>query len=309
MNIPIKPDQEGFLGRECPQAKCEGYFKVKPGTGLKGDNLPCHCPYCGHTADNNHFWTKEQIEYAQSMAMRQVTEAFAEDLRSLEFDLKPKGAFGIGISMKLEPGSPSPIRYYREKKLETHVTCESCTLEYAVFGVFGYCPDCRRHNSLEILRRNLALTRKEVALAESQEDPALRRHLLEDALENCISAFDGFARETCRVHSTGCATPAKAGALSFQNLPRAASHVLSHFGVDLPEAVGPAEWSLLHSWFLKRHLIAHRAGVVDQKYLDESSDGNAVLGRLIDINSVGVLSLADAVERLGEKLIDLLPSA
>ena len=35
-NIPIKPDKDGYLGRECPIKVCKGYFKITPGTGLKG---------------------------------------------------------------------------------------------------------------------------------------------------------------------------------------------------------------------------------------------------------------------------------
>ena len=44
VQVTIPKDEEGYLGRECPQSDCEGYFKIKPGTGLSGENLPCHCP-------------------------------------------------------------------------------------------------------------------------------------------------------------------------------------------------------------------------------------------------------------------------
>lgn len=82
------------------------------------------------------------------MALRSVAEAIRKDLKTLEFEHKPRGPFGIGISMKLQPGGPLPVRYYREKDIETKVTCDNCTLEYAVYGVFAYCPDCAAHNSL-----------------------------------------------------------------------------------------------------------------------------------------------------------------
>ena len=36
IEIPIGKDQDGYLGRECPDEKCLGYFKIKPGTGLTG---------------------------------------------------------------------------------------------------------------------------------------------------------------------------------------------------------------------------------------------------------------------------------
>ena len=47
-SISIKPDKDGYLGRECPVKTCKGYFKITPGTGLKG-RIPFHCPYCGHS--------------------------------------------------------------------------------------------------------------------------------------------------------------------------------------------------------------------------------------------------------------------
>ena len=202
VSVTIPRDDEGYLGRECPQEACEGYFKVKPGTGLTGSDLPCHCPYCGHTSSSNDFWTKAQLEYAKSVVMRQVSAAVHKDLKSLEFDHKPKGLFGIGMSLKVKPGQPLPIRYYREEALETKVTCTSCTLDYAVYGLFGFCPDCGVHNSLQILGRNLDLVLKQLELADNQSDPELQRHLREDALENCVSAFDGFGREVCRAHAS-----------------------------------------------------------------------------------------------------------
>lgn len=307
IQVPIPKDEDGFLGRECPQQACEGYFKVKPGTGLRGTGLPCTCPYCGHTASSRDFWTKQQLAYAKSVALSQITSALRADLKSFEFDIKPKGAFGIGISMKLQPGTPVPIRYYREKALETVVTCDGCTLEYAVFGVFGFCPDCRQHNSLLTLRRNLVLIRKQVALAATLTDAALRQHIIEDALENSVSALDGFAREACRVRASASVDPAKAESVSFQNIDRAARRLKSLFNVALVEAVGSDDWSLLTVGFMKRHLIAHRSGVVDQQYLDETGESPTLLGRRIVIDDEQAIALADAVERLGETLIRVLP--
>ena len=62
ISILISEDEHSFTGRECPQPDCEGYFTIAFGTGLEGDGLPCHCPYCGHVAGHDQFWTKAQIE-------------------------------------------------------------------------------------------------------------------------------------------------------------------------------------------------------------------------------------------------------
>jgi hypothetical protein len=83
---------------------------------------------------------------------------------------------------QIQPSAPQPIRYYREKQLETEVVCENCTLRYAIYGVFGWCPDCGVHNSLQILFKNLELASKELALAETV-DNEMAHHLVGDALE------------------------------------------------------------------------------------------------------------------------------
>ena len=103
-SILIPRDEKGSLGRECPE--CERYFKITPGTGLTGENLPRHCPYCGHSAQQDQFFTKAQIEFAKSVAINKVTGAFIKDLKRLEFNHRPRGPFGIGISIKVE-GRPN----------------------------------------------------------------------------------------------------------------------------------------------------------------------------------------------------------
>ena len=119
------------------------------------------------------------------MVIRQVTDALHEDLEDMEFNHPPRGAFGIGISMKVTRDGHID-RDYREKQLETEVICDKCTLRYAIFGVFGWCPDCGAHNSAEILGKNLELAKKELTLAQSVEKD-LAEHLIGDALENVVS--------------------------------------------------------------------------------------------------------------------------
>ena len=125
--------------------------------------------------------------------MRRISDAIRKDLKSLEFSQKPRGPFGIGLSMKVKTGPPLPIHHYREKELETTVVCTNCTLRYAVYGAFAFCPDCGQHNSQQILRANLEVVRKMLVLAESH-DGDLRVKLIENALEDCVSAFDAFGR-------------------------------------------------------------------------------------------------------------------
>ena len=52
--------------------------------------------------------------------MKKLTDAVRKDLKSLEFRHKPRGPFGIGVSMTLKPGRTMPVHRYRERKLQTN---------------------------------------------------------------------------------------------------------------------------------------------------------------------------------------------
>lgn len=303
-SISIPPDEDGLVGRECPELACESYFKIQPGTGLKGENLPCHCPYCGHTAGANKFFTKAQIEYAKSVVLNQVTGALIQDLKSLEFNHRPRGAFGIGVSMKIS-GQPTPIHHYREKQLETEVVCDQCTLRYMIYGVFGFCPDCGAHNSLQILRANLQLVEKMLAIAEMQE-PTVAQSFVENSLEDCVSAFDGFGREICRVHANAATDPGKVDKISFQNLDGARQSVNALFKLDLAVGLTEDEWKAAVRAFQKRHVLSHKMGVVDAEYLHKSGDTRAVVGRKVSVDADEVLALGKIVGKLGRYLSDIM---
>jgi hypothetical protein len=292
VSVPIETDDNGYFGRECPNPECEQYFKITPGTGLKGP-APCHCPYCGHEGDHNTFWTQEQIEYAKSVAMGRIMEAVRQDLKALEFNNKPRGPFGIGISMKLKPGDPVPVSWYRERKLETEIVCDHCTLRYAIYGVFGWCPDCGIHNSFQILTKNLDLAKKKLALVPSI-DQDLGETLIADALAGVVSAFDGFGRELC----------VSSGKPSFQNLEGARKRVQQACSFDMADCLAEDQWRSACQGFQKRHLMAHRMGVVDDEYVSKAQDPSAIVGRKVTLDKAEVAALVEIVEKLGRRLYE-----
>jgi hypothetical protein len=304
VSVRIPRDEKGMMGRECP--KCELIFKIRPGTGLKGKDLPCRCAYCGHVANHDQFWTKEQIEYAKSVALHEFVDQFHDELKKLEFDHPPRGPFGIGISLKLTTQT-YPLRYYHEPKLETDVVCERCTLVYAIYGAFAFCPDCGSHNSFTILCKNLELAEKMLALAGTQE-PDFAEHLVGDALENVVSALDGFGREICKVATSKATNPAGAEEVRFQNLVGARGRIQKLFGFDLTTFVPMLDWEFACRCFQKRHLLAHKMGVIDDNYVQATKDPAAVVGRKVHISPDEVKRLIDVVRQLGERLTGrLLP--
>jgi hypothetical protein len=301
VTVSFQNDNEGFFGRECPNEDCLGYFKIELGTGLKGDGLPCHCPYCGHTGSHDTFWTQDQLELAKTAAMREVQKYLNKEMSKMFKSLpKSKNSF-INISWKYEPGRPIPLHRYSEKELETVLVCSECGLRYAVYGVFGYCPDCGKHNSLQIYLANLDLARKELELAEGIDSP-LKGQLIADALENGVSAFDAFGRQLLAVNAS--VASGDVSKVSCQNLDRLNKNTVRMFGLDLESLLDGSEWKLLVAAFQNRHVLAHRGGVIDQQYVNAVGCSTAMVGHKLKIDASEIKAMLDSLTKLGTAMSD-----
>lgn len=297
IRVEIPSDAEGYTGRECPVEECRRYFKVKGGTGLPGP-APCVCPYCGHTGPPDEFYTEAQIEYAQSIAMNRASARILRDLKKLEVRPDPRAFISIGVTVR---GSPHPIAHYREHELEQKVVCDSCGLHYAIYGAFGFCPDCGKHNSIQIFLANLDVVLRLLDLAGAAPQE-LSVRLVENALEDAVSTFDGFAREICSVHAERANNPQRASKIAFQNLERAAAAALELFSIDLAQSLEATRWRDLLKAFQKRHLIAHKMKVIDQEYLARTGEPSYLLGRQVTISPEEVRSVVESLRDLSLSL-------
>lgn len=298
ISVSLPKDASGYIGRECPHQECKGYFKITPGTGLKTYSQMCHCPYCGHKTSSDKFHTKEQIEYAKSVAMQQVIGAVRKDFKNL-FENRSKSGL-ISFKVKTDSKLP-PLRHYREKLLETEIECSGCTLKYSVFGVFAFCPDCGLHNSLQILEKNLELVGKMIDLATGSSSE-LSERLLENALEDCVSSFDGFGRELSKVNCNLSTDQSRANSLSFQNIESAKRNLELVFKVHIESALTTNEWALINKGFQKRHLVSHKMGIIDDEYIKKTNDSAAVVGRKVKVTADEVRQLVDLVARLSKAI-------
>lgn len=298
--VELPTDSNGLTSRECPS--CESVFKIKFGTGLTEDNLPFHCPYCGHQGNVDEFHTKDQVKFAESIVMNKLMGALDKDLRKWGNDLERSTKNSL-IQLKIDiKRQPQAIHYYMESELETFVTCEECTLEYSIYGVFAYCPDCGTHNSLQILDKNMELINKMMEFAEKSEDQELSEYLIMDGLENAISAFDGFGRAVCFAFSKKATNEDQAKSLSFQSISSARERVLSLFEVDFITTLSHQEWGTVKRCFQKRHLITHKLGVIDKDYIVKADDPTAVLGRKVTVSQNEVLELSILLKKISNEL-------
>ena len=236
--------------------------------------------------------TANQIR--QISSNKKISGDILKSLKKLETKPSRNQLISIGITVN---GSITPIAHYSEKELEEKITCENCTLEYTIYGAFGHCPDCGIHNSKQIIEANFDLVKKILDLA-SKADAAVKSKLIENSLEDCISAFDGYAREHCSE---------KYKRISFQNIDAARNKVFSDYGIDISDGLDQEKWRSITEQFQKRHLLAHKMGIIDEDYIKKTDGNPSLVGRKLSISENDVRELIKNLKIVASNLFHGLP--
>jgi hypothetical protein len=126
--------------------------------------------------------------------------------------------------------------------------------------------------------------------------------LVENALEDAVSTMDGFGREICKIYAMLASDPSKVQNVSFQSIEGARNQILSEYQIDISSAIGPVNWNALVRSFQKRHLLAHRMGVIDQRYLDVTGEDSRLLGRKVKIENSEVAEMLNSLSEVGNYL-------
>ncbi len=298
IEIPFPHGSDGYAGRECPE--CEEYFKIVFGTGLEG-TTHCYCPYCGYKGDHDEFYTQEQNNYIESVALNRLTTELLRGFKQIERYNRPRSAGLFNIEFRVE-GKPTPIRYPQEFSLETYVDCSNCTLKYAIYGVYAFCPDCGRRNAHQILETSLDIAIKVLQLTDTSE-PALLDTLISNALTSVVASFDGYGREICRTYASKASNFPQAKKIRFQNLAGAQTQVRQCFSFDMASSLTTPEWEMAIRCFQKRHVLEHNSGVIDDDYVKKANDPMAILGRKVVLTADEVRQLIHLVRRLGKHIV------
>ena len=305
IKVSLPPGEQGFTGRECP--KCYKYFKVKSGTGLPISI--CHCPYCGYIGDHDGFFTKDQIEYAKSIALREAMGRVIEPgLRKLERSFKEleratRGGF-IQIKVKTQRYPVKfPLKYYQEKEVQTYVTCDNCGLEFAIYGVFANCPDCGKLNALIIFRKSIEVAHKRIHLLDSISDEAeLQDAILEDALSGGVSTFDALGKVLQSRYPA--IFPQKPKNL-FQNLKALSDALSKSVGKALSDIVGKENFEFLFKMFQVRHIYEHNMGVIDDDFVRKIPNLGHLKGRKYSLEQDEIEKFLAVILETGNKILKI----
>lgn len=312
ISVPIEVDANGYTDRQCPSENCGFLFKVNEEDWI---NIFCDeevwCPFCRHKAPADEWFTNEQIEHAKAEALTivkgKIHNALQADAR--KFNRKqPKGGL-ISLSMKVTGGRERtyaiPVKAVEEMQLE--IECEECNSRFAVIGSAYFCPACG-HNSvsrtfsdslqkIRVKKDNVDLIRTTLSDSVGKDEAEITcRSMMETCISDGVVAFQKYCE--------GLYSP-------YGNIPFNAFQRISQ-GSELWENAlneGYSDWlssreiTDLNILYQKRHILSHKEGIVDDRYIQNSGDSSYVVGQRIVISKQDIELLLTCLEKLKQGIV------
>lgn len=131
--VSISTDDGDYFDRECPSPECLAQFKVlmEDWKGKVRDE-EVFCPFCGHIADAQKWWTQEQLNHVRDVALAKVQATLGGALRldAQRFNQnQPKGGF-VSMSMKIDSRPQHvPIPMQRQNPCDSRSRAENADVD------------------------------------------------------------------------------------------------------------------------------------------------------------------------------------
>ncbi|MCR6110058.1 hypothetical protein HXA35_06925 [Bacillus sp. A301a_S52] len=296
IKFEIPTDDNGLYGREC--SICEGYFKVKGDKGLDTELITC--PYCGYRSKMDEFFTPDQIEYIQSVVFQELGKFVHNSFKQLEKGNR-KGFLTFKVNSKLKR---LPLKLYSEQQLQTNTKCEVCELDYAIFSVFSYCPNCGNDNIFQVFKKSLDSLNKQLkAFSKLEiEDKDFLQEVLEGIFKNAVSKFDGLGKQL----KGKLPSPLEKKRSPFQNIFILNKELIKHTHINLEDQIGSEEFKVVIKLFQVRHILEHNYGQIDEEYIEKTGEVLRRIGERYLVSVEETDFLLEVIERLGEHLYSQL---
>lgn len=320
--VAMPVDDDGYFGRECPD--CREPFKLRHDEyKALPDALELTCPYCGHRDEHSAFITigqKERATEAMKGLAHQMLHAEMNKIFSSTFGrsqpARPRSAISIEWSYK--PGSPPPIRALPdviEEEIRRVIHCSTCGNHYAVFSATSFCPVCGPRPAADTVLEAINAARQALAVEdriETDERENLRaagvcERFAVDGLTSVVSLFEQFARDQFHGRAADADDAVRGKGNIFQRLDDTAQIFSEHAGVDLVSLAGGERWQRLRQAFAQRHVLAHRGGIVDQRFLDQVPDAGVSVGQRLVVRRSDAEGALDDLEALVRELKGVPP--
>ncbi|WP_096172050.1 hypothetical protein [Cohaesibacter sp. ES.047] len=308
LSVPIEPDSEGYLDKECPSEPCLFLFKIY---GDDWSNIvrdeEVFCPSCRHVAPAASWYPRAQVEAAREYALGKITNSMNKAMRADTAASKRRQnrhSF-LSITLDVKGGRDAvlvPVAAAEPMRLRT--ACESCGCRYSYVGAAYFCPSCGANSASHTFTQTLNTIRTAAGLGETlrntlgrDEAEVMIRTLLEKAVQDTVMSFQ---RLNEQLYERQSGKTARRNA--FQNLDVGSDLWSAEIGLDYVDLIGQDKLDQLRVYFQQRHLLAHQQGIVDQGYIDRSGDQTYAAGQRILIRDSAVREFADLIEELSYEL-------
>lgn len=307
VSVEIETDEKGYIDKQCPNDDCEFIFKVNEddwGNIFKDEAV--WCPLCRHEAPSDQWFTIEQVEHARSEALAVIQGKIHNSLRSgaQKFNRRQSRNNFISMSMKVSGGQKRThtIPAKAAELMQLEIQCESCESRFSVIGSAYFCPACGHNSVTRTFRDSLRKIRakkdsvnivKEALIESAGKDEAelTCRSLIETCISDGVVAFQKYCEGMYEGYG-------KAPFNAFQRLNQASELWKDSIHKGFDSWLTEAELKLLGILYQKRHLLAHNEGIVDAKYIQNSSDNTYKEGQRVVISIKDVENLVSSLEKL-----------
>ncbi len=325
ISVPLSLDEKGFLDRSCP--KCSYRFKVKdscwPKSKVGGRPWArtiayAFCPMCGHKAASDKWHTPEQIKAAERIALEKAKQQVLSQIDKSFAQLSRSFSHNPFVKMEYRPSfsySHINTRTPFDRALERNIVCSKCNASYAVVGSAFFCPVCGENtvvvsfaSAMSNISKALdALPAAKKVFEESGGVDFARdqiRHLIERSVGDIISIFQSFA---LRLYEDLGGHGARSN--DFQKVDKGSKLFESLTGKAYSEWMTTDQLKFMILMFQRRHLLEHKDGLVDQRYLKETNDLGYKIGERIVVRVDDVRNLQSIILTLGNGLLSQLQAA
>jgi uncharacterized Zn finger protein (UPF0148 family) len=306
ISVTILPDSEGYLDRECPSKICLSRFKIIEEDWIKSKiKESVFCPFCRHSAPHKSWFTSNQANNIHSQAknhiLGRIGNAIEDGARDFNAEQSNHSFLRMSISVSGTRPTHCLVPVSAESEMATKITCTECETRFAVIGSAYFCPCCGYNsveetfdNSIKKIEskiKNIPAIQKAVEAISLDEANITCKSLIETSLNDGVVAFQRYCEKTF----SKLAPDVKIKHNAFQNLEIGGKYWENNFEKSYSDWLTPLEFSRLNILFQRRHLLSHTEGIVDQKYLDKSSDGEYIVDQRIKVSESDILEMLSLI--------------
>lgn len=310
VSISIPADRDRYFDRECPALDCTFHFKVHEDDWrdkVRDDKV--YCPFCGHTAGSDSWWTRQQLKHAREAAIAQIDDRISNAIRR---DVQrwnrqqPKNSF-LSVTMKVD-SRPRHIMLppAAAQPMELKITCPECACRYAVIGSAYFCPACGHNAADQMFDQSIKGIRQALdaagnfisAIPDRDTAENTKWLLIEHSLQSAVTAFQRYT-EALYARFPDSSEPRRN---AFQNLAEGSDLWRGVTGKGYEDYLDKKTLDDLQRHFQQRHLLAHRQGLVDSDYLRKTGDKTYREGQRIVVREKSVRDCLKAITALSSAM-------